>query len=393
MRTRTLPLLMSPLLLLVTACADQPIVAPQHASFASSTTAEGLVYEVIALGGGNGSASAISDAGIAVGTAREAGGTGQYPALRWQVSSAGATGPEELGSLPPPFDDAFSHRPEGINGSGLIVGHFNHNNRPGAFVYSDASGMQLLPRFVGSTYRYYAHAVSDVGIAVGFIEYAVRDEEGTIIDRLGRAAVWANVDDEPILLPPLAGHLRSFAGAINNDGLVLGSSSGDGSTVGVVWKINEVGELLEGPYEIGDGFLPWAVNDQGDIVGLYSQSCQAALIRAGVVTILNPLAAGACTYPRSVSDAAADGTVRIAGSSGDRPALWIVNADRQVVGPVDLGSESGKRGAYASAVNVHGWVVGGGRTPHGDIPLLWLPKTAGDDGDGGTCTHPQGKCK
>jgi hypothetical protein len=87
--------------------------------------------------------------------------------------------------------------------------------------------------------------------------------------------------------------------------------------------------------------------------------------------------------------------VRIVGSSGDRPTLWTVDAGGQVAGPVDLGSERGRRGAYARGVNVHGWVVGAGRTPHGDIPLLWLPKQAGDDGDGdpGTCTHPRGKCK
>lgn len=397
MRTRASHLLLVPLFLLGTACAeDPPISAPGDASLAEQADGGGSSYEVIALGGGNGNAWTISDAGVAVGSAREGSGVDPYPALRWVVNSEGITGPEDLGSLPPPFDDAFSHNPQAINKSGVIVGYFNHNNRHGAFVYSDSLRMQLLPRFVGATYHYYAYDVSDLGIVVGSIEYSVRDEDGTLIDRPTRAAVWANGEDEPILLPPLAGHVGSSAGAVNRHGLVTGSSWPEGgSSVGVAWEIDEAGELLEGPYGLEAGFRPVGLNNDGDMAGSYPEFCKAAFIRAGVVTVLNPLAPDECTHVADISDAAADGVVRIVGSTGDRPTIWTVHAEGQVVGPVDLGSEKPNRGAYARGVNVHGWVVGGGRTPHGDIPLLWLPTESGhdDEGDDGTCTHPRGKCK
>jgi hypothetical protein len=395
MRTRLSHLVLAPVLLLATACAENPTIpAPGDATLATNE-ADAVSYEVIALGGGNGWAWAMNDAGVAVGMAGE-GGTD--PALRWVVTSDGFTGPEDLGSLPPPFADASGYHPNAVNASGLVVGFFNHQNRDGAFVFGDASGMQVLPRFVGSTIRYYAHDVSDVGIIVGLIEYSVRDEDGTLIDRPTRAAVWANWDDEPILLPPLAGHNWGSAYAINTAGLVAGSSrldDGPGRSVGVAWRIGEAGELVEGPYELEAGFVPYVLNNGGDMAGLYPEFCRAGFLRAGAMTGLSPLAAGACTHVFGISDAAADGTVRIVGSSGDRAALWAIDAGGQAAGPVDLGSERGNRGGHARGVNVHGWVVGAGRTPQGDIPLLWLPKQAGDEDerDPAACTHPRGKCR
>jgi hypothetical protein len=397
MRTRQSLLLLAPILMLATSCADpSPVALLERELVASTSEVDEDSYEVIALDGGNGSAWAINDFGVAVGSARGGSGEDPYPALRWVVTSGGVSQAESLGPLPPPFDDAFSHSPRAVNQTGLIVGHFNDKNRDGAFVYSEASGMQLLPRFVGSTYQFYALDVSDLGIAVGRIEYAVRDEFGTIVDRPKRAAVWVNLDDEPLILPPLAGHDESYAFAINIDGLITGfSRPEEGPSIGVAWEINEEGELMKGPYELEAGFSAWAINNGGDMVGEYPAFCGAALIRAGTVTVLDPLAPGECTRAFGISNAAGDGIVRIAGSSGDRPSLWTVDAAGRVTGPVDLGSERGNRGAYATAVNAKGWVVGGGRTPHGDIPLLWLPMQKGDDNgdDPAPCNHPRGKCK
>jgi uncharacterized membrane protein len=397
MRTSTLHLPLVSLFLLAGACAEHPTIsAPENASLASITETDELSYDVIALAGGYGFARGINDAGIVAGMARQGSGGDPYLTLRWVVSSDGITGPEDLGSLPPPFDGAFYHYPHATNESGQIVGFFNHNNNVlGGFVYSDASGMQPLPSFVGST-NWGGNGVSDLGIVVGSIDYPVRAEDGTIIDRLRRAAVWPNGDDEPILLPPLAGHVGSSAGSINKGGLVTGGSWLEGgSWVAVAWEVNQGGQLLGGPYELEAGFGASALNNQGDMVGSY-QGCQGALVRAGDLILLSSLVSDECARVEDISDATADGTVWIVGSSGDRPALWTVDAAGQVVGPVDLGSYIGKRRASANGVNVHGWVVGSGETRHGvAIPLLWLPKAASDDGgdDGGTCSHPRGKCK
>jgi probable HAF family extracellular repeat protein len=394
MRTSTVHLPLVSMLLLAAACAEHPTIsAPENASLTSITAAVEFSYDVIALKGGYGLARGINDAGIVAGMAREGSGEDPYLTLRWVVSSEGVTGPEDLGSLPPPFTNAFYHYPHAINESGQVVGFFNHNNSVlGGFVYSGASGMQPLPSFGGST-SWGANGVSDVGIVVGYVRYPVGAKNGTTVTR---AAVWPNRDDEPILLPPLAGHRSSSAGSINTSGLVTGGSfPEEGSMVGVAWRVSAVGELLEGPYELEDGFSASALNNDGDMAGSY-WGCQGALVRSGVVILLSSLASKECISVNDISNATADGKVWIVGSSGERPTLWTVDAAGHVVGPVDLGSASGKRSATANGVNVHGWVVGSGQTRHGvSVPLLWLPKAAGDDGgnDGGTCSHPRGKCK
>jgi probable HAF family extracellular repeat protein len=387
MRTSTVHLPLVSMLLLAAACAEHPTIsAPENASLTSITEAVEFSYDVIALKGGYGLARGINDAGIVAGMAREGSGGDPYLTLRWVVSSEGVIGPEDLGSLPPPFTNAFYHYPHAINESGQVVGFFNHNNNVlGGFVYSGASGMQPLPRLVGST-NWGAHGVSDVGMVAGYID--VGTENGSTVYR---AAVWPNRDDEPILLPPLAGHISSSGGLINTYGLVTGTSWPEGgSIVSVAWRVSAVGELLEGPYELEDGFRASALNNDGDMAGSY-QGCQGALVRSGVVILLSSLASKECISVNDISNATADGRVWIVGSSGERPTLWTVDAAGHVVGPVDLGRASGTRSATANGVNVHGWVVGSGLTRHGvGVPLLWLPKAAGDDG---TCSHPRGKCK
>jgi hypothetical protein len=399
MRTRTLHLLF-PSLLLLMGCGENIATAPQASPqdpLLADVSGGTPSYHAVVLDGGNGNAMAINDSGIAVGMARQRGEE-RYPALRWVVTVDGVAGPEKLPFLPPPFHNAFSHQPQAVNNSGIIVGYFQ-NNHYGAFVYSDEIGMQPLPRFVGDTYHFWASDINDQGIVVGWIDFAVRDADGTIIERRNRAAVWPNTVDEPKLLPPLEGHDATSAGSINMNGLVLGTSwvGADPKSV-VAWVVGQDGGLLEGPYELAPAFGARAVNNGGDIIGSLPR-CRAAFLRGSHIEVLPSLTPDdTCTSAWDLTDVAPDGTVMVVGDidNGMRAALWTLDSDGRAGVAMDLGIPKGTEGAYARGVNTQGWIVGAGRTKRsGDVPALWMPNTGGGDDSGGDCDpHPKtGKCR
>jgi hypothetical protein len=363
-------------------------VSPSHS--------EATNYEAILLANRYGHANAINDAGIVAGFIEDA-------AVRWKVSSAGITGPEELGTLSGRYADASQYA-LAVNGSGVIVGYArsrSHGNE-GAFVYTDELRMQLLPRFLGDTYNWRAVAVNDKDIIAGWIDFAVRDDDGTIIDRRFQGAVWLNLAHEPMLLPPLEDHNASRADAIGMNGLVTGHSRPDRDSqsgeVGVAWRINDEGQLVEGPYPLDPGFHPgsWAAswtwpvsgnspNDASDIVGWqYSATSHsdAALLRGGRVLLLGSLLPDALSYATGINDPTAAGVVQIVGQSGwdtSVATLWTVDADDNV-SAVDLGAPRQSINASALGINTHGWIAG--RSASRSLsrrPTLWLP--VADDGE------------
>jgi probable HAF family extracellular repeat protein len=400
MRTRTLRLLL-PSLILLTGCGETTATAPQTSPqdpLLAEVSGGTVSYSAMVLDGGNGNVMAINDAGIAVGMARQRGEE-RYPALRWVVTTDGVTGPEKLPFLPAPFDNAFSHQPLAVNSSGSVVGYFQDNNRYGAFVYHDNMGMQPLPWFVGNTYGFWASDINDEGIVVGWIDFAVRDADGKIVERRKRAAVWSNTADEPKLLPPLEGHDVTSAGSINTAGLVLGTSGvGGDPSVGVAWVVGPDGGLLEGPHELTAGFRSHALNKGSDMIGSF-EWCRAAFVRGSHIEVLPLLTPDdTCTWASDLTDVAVDGTVMIVGHTGNgtRAALWTLNPDGQAIEAMDLGIPKSTQGAYARGVNTRGWIVGAARTKNsGDVPALWLPHSGGGDDGGGDCNpHPRtGKCR
>jgi uncharacterized membrane protein len=392
------------LLLLVSACTDQLATAPQQALL-STTTDDATDYEPIILDGGQGGAAAINDAGIIAGIAGD--GISGYPAVRWVVSSAGVSGPEKLGELPYPFHAAYRQNVHAMNSSGTVVGSaFGGVGRQwdGAWVYSDE--MKLLPGFPGDTHRSAANGINDKGIIVGWIEFDDRAADGTISDRLQRGAVWVSTDVAPLLLPPLPGAFASSAGIINSDGLVTGYSlSGVDHAyvyVRVTWRINDAGELLDGPHPVEAGFTPTAVNDAGDMAGLRQLpggGAGPALMRSGQIialALLNAKDEGGAAV--GIGEPDANGVVRLVGRSGSTPALWSVDMMGVAGVPTGLGLPKGSfYHATAEDVNARGWVVGS-VTPRngGTQPILWLPRQAGSgDGGGDPCKpHPRtGVCR
>jgi uncharacterized membrane protein len=413
MRTRIGRLLLWPMVLLSSACAEQLVTGPQDAAhggesaaLATAGTQTAATYRIITLEGSAGRAYDINDHGVVAGVYQRPAGFNR--AARWVVDADGnVTGPTELGELPvgTPEVGQVAHA---VNAGGVIVGITERaNGAVGAFIYDGE--MRLLPRFVGDTYEWRAAGVNDHGVVVGSIEIAVRDEERRITGRLQRGAVWLNSTDEPLLLPPLEGHDRSGVGMlkpINNSGMVVGwSSLADGSgVVRVRWQIS--GETVSGPFEIGaPDFAPFRANDAGDIAGFQWRTSgrEAALLRGGTLFGLGVLAGHDDSEARDVNDAAtAGGPVQIVGWSGVFPTnqhavVWTVQGDGTVTSMVDLGLPKNFNAANAEAINTSGWIVGASRHTNrgGQIATLWMPQQegGGGGGGGGGCT-PKGKgCK
>jgi hypothetical protein len=390
MRTGLLILLAGPLLLLAGACSDPLPTAPQQALF--STGGEMVAYEPILLEGGSGSATAISDDGIIVGLL--GGGSARFMAVRWVTNGTAVTGPDTLGALPAPFHEAFEQRPSAINARGTIVGSATRlGGAQGAWIYDGE--MKLLRGVPAGMIGSNAEDINDAGIVVGYINLNLHASDGTVT-QVYRGAVWADAAAEPLLLPPLPGHDVTMAGAISGDGLVTGSSRPFSPDVEhVTWRVDARGELISGPDRMEPGFSPRAVNNAGDIAGTRTSSGggHAALMRAGTILSLAPLAGGEDGEARGVAGVGVDGVVHVVGRSGSRAALWTVDRNGAVRAPVELRPPSGPfSGADAGSVNARGWIAGNSapRNGGGVRPTLWLPQP--EDG-GGACTHPKGKCK
>jgi probable HAF family extracellular repeat protein len=403
MRTRVEALLLWPMVLLASACAGDLVTAPHDAAHdgesaarATAGTESATVYQIITLEGRAGRANDINDHGVVAGVYQPSAGTNR--AARWIVDAAGhVTGPLELGSLPELFAEV-SQVAYAVNDAGVIVGTAERSNgRRGGFIYDGE--MRLLPWFVGDTYNWRAGGINDHGVVAGSIDFAVRDEDRNIVDRLERGAVWLNSTDEPLLLPPLEGHDRSGVGMlkpINNSGMVVGwSSLADGSgVVRVRWQIS--GETVSGPFEIGaPDFVPFRANDAGDIAGFQWRTSgrEAALLRGGTLFGLGVLAGYDDSEARDVNDAAtAGGTVQVVGWSGVFPTnqhavVWTVQGDGTVTSLVNLGLPKNFNAANAEAINAGGWIVGASRHTNrgGQIATLWMPQQDGSGGGGGSC--------
>jgi uncharacterized membrane protein len=312
---------------------------------------------------------------VVVGVSKQQPGSSHNHAVRWLLDDAGrVTGPLSLGTAPPPFDQAQSQVATSVNEAGVIVGWLDYQApgtwRRGAFLWDGA--MKLLPVPEGATQFWHAFSINDAGIVAGSVELDLRDDDGMLIGRRVRAALWfPPYEDPPMLLPPLDG----FAGAwaINNQGLIIGWVPGG---TWVRWQLE--GQEVTGPVQLEGGIHPWIMgpmNNAGDIVGGSTGESEAALLRSGEVTLLGTL--GPFSFARGISDPGEDGSVWVVGTGGEKvgvydgyasAVVWTVATERpRVSGPVDLGNGA------AAAVNVHGWIVGVRDWGQSQQAVIWRP--------------------
>jgi len=418
-RTPLPALLLAPLLVLATACADELVTAPQEALF-STSDGDAVTYQIIELGSLMTGSHARSRGNAihgdpTTGDALVVGSSfylGNDKAVVWEVSSAGdVTGPERLGELPEPFTERYPYQTaRDVNSTGIIVGEALRREDNTIYRYFHVGWvfdgeMKVLPWFVDDTNKWFAWEVNDDGMVAGWIQYAAeRDEDGNVTHWATRGALWLPpYVDEPILLQPLEGQMHANARTINNDGVIAGWSGTTGTdSVGVYWQADASGSV-SGPYEIAPGFRSTALNDEGYVAGTaFGEAAlwdpnSGSLIRLGILHNNG--------YSQAFGiDNAHDGAFGIVGwsartlDSGDRiPTIWSMT-NGSIQGPTELPLSGGFTGGYASDVDGPGEIVGIGYKKHRNQSLwqalLWRPVVGGGEDD--TCEpHPRfhDRCK
>jgi hypothetical protein len=397
-----------------------PVYQQSTSEAAGVSSIESISYEAVVLerlaGRFNNDswAQAINNNNVIAGAARN--GDGSWTAVQWTVNGSGdIIGPVELGRVPEEYDgrpaayDSDLNQSQigrSVNSNGIIVGEAQIYQWDGAtlsttltaFIYDGEMkklpGLadDVLPRDVGDKYDYFAWEINDDGIAAGWAEFSVRDDQGEVTGTLIRGALWfPPYTDSPVLLDPLEDHTWAKARAISNDGTIAGWSVRETETglepVGVYWQI--AGGSVSGPFETGADFRASAVNGSAAVAGYRFND--AVVWQDGSLKTLGILPGHARSQAYGISEVA-EGSFRIVGWSGgstsdSRAVIWSV-ADGSVIGPVDLGVPKGNyNGGWASDINDNGWVAGTSN-PNNKAPVatIWKPvydENNGDDDGGG----------
>jgi hypothetical protein len=358
-RTSLLLLLFAPFVL-VSACADQLVTPDQEAlehhrpgHGGGDDSASGSGYEVVVLGTLPGQSSSwavdITDAGEIVGTSW---GGGASPDADGRIFRWIDSGMEEVAP----------GRAHGTNSQGAIATvEEAYGNGPISVLHDGARSL-----LYGSSRPDLSlnHMINDAGTVAG--------------PHVDGAAVWMAASyDEPAMLgtPGFCddeGYSCSNpqAWAINSHGDVAGRISvtltrEDGSSTfygqALIWLASDPEQprvLRPGPAI--QHSLPRHVNDQGWIVGTFRNHWAAAIWIPDVDGVygeaieLPRFDDSGSARGRAISEPDADGTVRIAGWSNDKPVLWTVDQNGTVTGPVDLGTPKGYDNAEAVGLNNEG---------------------------------------
>jgi uncharacterized membrane protein len=407
MRARLYTLTALPLLILGIACADELITSPGDALFAKPGGAGSASHEIVLLGSlGNHAASwavDINESNVVAGASWNSGTSPDKSTrvFRWTEGV---------------MADLGDGQPKGINAAGTVVGWAYEDNGWPLFVVQDGSRTQL-EAGLGFGYAAY-HMINDAGTVIG--------HRGTVGDdgRLWTAGygVWeaASYGEQPATFgvpawcteDPAYSCESPVPFSINNEGAVVGYITvtytyADGSrfwySLAAIWSGGKYGDapvwLQRGPSGSIHRFAH-GINDSGWIVGAVGTFRAAVWIpdasgEYGAAVEL-PHTGRGWAYAADETDAT--GNVRIVGEADGRPVLWTINQAGAVSGPIDLGTPKQYTGE-ARAINANGWIVGSATSRQGSIAVLWRPlqnegdNGGGDDGNGGPCTHPQGKCK
>jgi hypothetical protein len=339
----------------------------------------------------------VDDNGGIFGSIVHSSGTDR--AARWTADASGnVTGPDLLGSLPVPFDEAHQYvRFTSANGD-VVVG-YTQIDRPGptsGWVWANGA-MVLLPS-PEDAHRVNPFAVNDAGIIVGQIGIGEDGDWG---------AVWLPpYEAQPILLPRLEGYRLNSARHINNHGVIAGWVRGINMIDALVqWRIDADGNVLAGPDKIegSNDVLLGGANPDLDVVGSYygvSGQMEPFLFRSNNAPRidLGSLAGHSWGGASAITNRFQDGTVQIAGhsqpsqmqSSERRGVVWSVDGSNVISGPVALGLPEEMEirirprrtrefaSATAFSINGNGWVVGISNREDGRIfSTLWQPVAGG----------------
>ena len=286
------------------------------------------------------SAVAINDSGQVAGVSTSSAGTSR--AFVWQRGKLVELDP---GHRAPTYDVAR------INNRGEVIGAAPLGR---AFLWRNGK-MIMLVATPASWYRY-VYALNDHGQAVGKIARSSETPWDAEWSSMARAVLWQ--DGKATVLAKA----RSEARAINEHGLVVGSSAG----VAVSWRRRRLAELPVPQAMRLSSSEAVAVNGRGDIIGtgsdvLGEDAYHGLLWRGGKVTDLGRLPGTKNTWPLQISDR---GQIIGFGYSED----WNVDARAFVWQDgrlTYLGALPGDTVSQALAINERNQIVGWSGTKAG----------------------------
>ena len=254
----------------------------------------------------NASPRVVNDAGLMAGTVSTAAGVSSFQVVRWTPNGPGTW---RLDVLPRPASNLVLLTVHGVTQAGSIVSAWkNPDGTWDSWVWRDAAGWQLLAKPSGATWCS-TEAMNEAEQVTGFCNGAG-----------GSATYWASPTSSAFRLPPLAGGLSNKASAINNLGVIVGSSGVGGVVHAQRWRPDGSGGwIVEDLNALGNAI---GVNNDGAIVGV-NNGVAFYIPAGGVPATLDPVS----TAFVAIGNRTTDGITWIVGwgpaaPQGGYRALW-----------------------------------------------------------------------
>ncbi len=219
-----------------------------------------------------------------------------------------------------------------------------------AFLWREGEGIRDLGTLGGSVSR--ALDINHNGMVIGEAE----DADGRMM-----AFRWS-AGEGMTALPLLAGAIAGRAGAVNDEGVIVGAMDTADGTVPVFWQDGEVHRLhmlpVSGHVQLHD------INDEGDIVGQVEAGPLESFIsyafyyrRAVEAPSLTTFRFISSETPSAAQSVNADGMAAGFTTSGGRAHAFLYDRRHAAEGLVDIDTLTNFYSA-ALGVNRQGWVVG-----------------------------------
>jgi hypothetical protein len=289
--------------------AGSGTIAGSAGGFIWSEAAGGTVVPIPA-GWTTASPRVINDAGVVAGIAATSTGVSSFQVVRWTPSGPGSW---TIDVLPKPAANLLLLTVHGVTQSGSVVSAWkNTNGTWDSWVWRNAAGWQILAKPSGATWCS-TEAMNDAEQVTGFCNGAG-----------GGATYWASPTSAAFRLPPLPGGLSNKASAINNLGVVVGSSVVGSAVQAQRWRPNGSGGwIVDDLNALGNAT---GVNDDGAIVGLNS-AVAFYIAPGGVPETLGPVSLPGTSPFVAIGNRTMEGITWIVGwgpaaPQGGYRALW-----------------------------------------------------------------------